>query len=841
MFVLKIFSIFAPVLKLKVLFEMKRSLLLLSLLFTTLLVQAQMSDIQVMQYVQREMKNGSSQSQIATKLMQKGVTMQQLQRVRSQYEKINGTSAVRSSGSTTDQLTADSRMRESNGAVRVDAEGNELYVQKVGSSTDEDLEGTATDTRQKVYIPDSVNTINGKRVFGRDIFNNKALSFEPNMNIATPTSYIVGPGDKVFVDVYGASQKSEQMEVGPDGSIVVTGYGPIHIAGLSVAAANAKIKQTLGKRYSSSKIRMTLGQTRTIMVNVMGEVMAPGTYTLSAFASVFHALYMAGGVNGLGTLRDIKVFRGGRQIASVDIYDYILNGKLSGNIRLAENDVIMVGPYQNIVDVAGNVKRPMAYEMKKNESVSTLLKYAGGFTGDAYKKAVRVNRTAGEQYSVYNINEFDMSSFRLQDGDSVTVGGNLRRYENMVEIDGAVFRPGQYSLGGNVTTVKSLIEQADGLTEDAFAGRGVLHRMKEDRTRRVISLDIQGILNGTVADVPLENEDVLTIASKQEKTNERTVTIFGEVMFPATYEYADDESIEDLIIQAGGLTDAASTVKVDVSRRMIDPKATEDSREVAQTFTFTLKDGFVVDGSKDFVLQPYDEVYVRKSPGYMAQRNVTVEGEVLFAGTYPLSHKNQRLSEVVKAAGGVTKEAYIRGARIERPMNDDEKFRLNRILQLAKVQSGAGFDAGKVDQDSVYYVAIELDKALANPGSDDDVVLREGDRIIVPEFSGTVKIDGNVMYPNTASYSSGKSYKWYVKNQAGGFGMGAKKSRAFILYQNGAVKKASGAKIEPGCEIFVPSKTRSANDKISMIANLGTSLATMVTMLATVTNLIKTF
>ena len=822
---------------------MKRTLLVLSLLLTTLLTQAQMSDIQVMQYVQREMKNGSSQSQIATKLMQKGVTMQQLQRVRSQYEKLNGTSAVRSSGSTTDQLTADSRMRESNGAVRVDAEGNELYVQKVGSSnTDEDmLENSTLSDRQKVYIPDSVNTINGKRVFGRDIFNQKALSFEPNMNIATPTSYIVGPGDKVFVDVYGGSQKSEQMEVGPDGTIVVTGYGPIHIAGLSVAAANAKIKQTLGKRYSSSKIRMTLGQTRTIMVNVMGEVMAPGTYTLSAFASVFHALYMAGGVNSLGTLRDIKVFRGGRQIASVDIYDYILNGKLSGNIRLAENDVIMVGPYQNIVDVTGNVKRPMAYEMKKNESIATLIKYAGGFTGDAYKKAVRVNRTAGEKYSVYNVNEFDMSSFRVQDGDSVTVGANLPRYENMVEIAGAVFRPGQYSLGGNVTTVKSLIEQADGLTEDAFAGRGVLHRMKEDRTRRVISLDIQGILNGTVADVPLENEDVLTIAAKQEKMNERTVTIFGEVMFPATYEYADDESIEDLIIQAGGLTDAASTVKVDVSRRMIDPKATEDSREVAQTFSFTLKDGFVVDGSKDFVLQPYDEVYVRKSPGYMPQRNVTVEGEVLFAGTYPLAHKNQRLSEVIKAAGGVTKEAYIRGARIERPMNDDEKFRLNRILQLAKVQSGAGFDSNKVDQDSVYYVAIELDKALANPGSDDDVVLREGDRIIVPEFSGTVKIDGNVMYPNTASYSAGKSYKWYVRNQAGGFGMGAKKSRAFILYQNGAVKKASGAKIEPGCEIFVPSKTRSANDKISMIANLGTSLATMVTMLATVTNLIKTF
>jgi len=825
---------------------MKRSLLVLSLLLCTLLGQAQsMSDTQVMQYVQREMKNGSSQSQIATKLMQKGVTMQQLQRVRSQYEKLNGTSAVRSSGTATDQLTADSRMRESNGAQRVNAEGEAIYdaTKIAGSKSSTDELGTTVNTnRQMIYIPDTVNnTINGKKVFGRDIFNKQNLSFEPNMNIATPANYVVGPGDKVFVDVYGGSQKSEQLEVSPDGNIVVTGYGPIHIAGLSVNAANAKIRNTLGQRYRSSDIRMTVGQTRTIMVNVVGEVAAPGTYTLSAFATVFHALYMAGGVNGLGTLRDIKVYRGGRQIASVDVYDYLLNGTLTGNIRLADNDMVIVGPYNSIVDVQGYVKRPMAYEMKKNESLASLLKYAGGFTGNAYKKSVRVNRVAGDKYSVYNVNEFDMSSFRVADGDSVTVDAILPRYENMVEVRGAVFRPGQYSLGGNVTTVKSLVEKADGLTEDAFASHAVLHRMNQDRTYRVISVDLAGIMNGTVADIPLENEDVLTIANEQKKTNERTITILGEVQFPGVYPYADDESIEDFILQAGGLTDAASTVKIDVARRIIDPKATEDSREVAQTFSFTLKDGFVVDGSKDFVLKPYDEVYVRKSPGFMPQRNVTVMGEVMFPGTYTLSQKNQRLSEIIKQAGGVTKEAYIRGARIERPMNDDEKFRLNRVLQMANVQSGAGFDASKVTQDSVYYVATELDKAIEFPGSDYDIVLREGDRIVVPEFSGTVKINGNVMYPNTASYSSGKSYKWYVKNQAGGFGMGAKKSRAFILYQNGAVKKASGAKIEPGCEIFVPSKTRSANEKIGMIANLGTSLATMVTMLATVTNLIKTF
>ena len=814
---------------------MKKILLTCALMLGAMTGFAQMSDTQVMQYVQRELKAGTSQSQIATRLMQRGVTMQQLQRVRSQYQALNGSTSTRSSGNTTDLLVADSRLRDNNGAVRTDSAGNALYTPAVTATSS----GNEVSERAKVYIAGGDNTINGKVVFGRDIFNQQKLSFEPNMNIATPSTYIVGPGDKVFVDVYGASQKSEQLEVTPDGNIVVTGFGPIHVAGLTVDAANAKIRRTLGQRYSSSEVRMTVGQTRTITVNVMGEVAAPGTYTLSAFASVFHALYMAGGVNALGTLRDIKVFRGGRQITSVDIYDYILNGKLSGNVRLADNDVIMVGPYDCIVDIAGNVKRPMAYEMKKSESVATLLKYAGGFATGAYQKAVRVNRVAGEKFSAYNVPEFEMGSFKLMDGDSVTVDANLHRYENTVVVKGAVYHPGQYDLG-NTPTIRSLIENAGGLTEEAFASHAVLHRMKADRTWRVISVDIEGILNGTVADLPLENEDVLTIAVQQDKMNQRTVTIFGEVQFPATYEYADNETIEDLIIQAGGLTDAASTAKVDVSRRIRDPKRTTDSKEIAQTYSFTLKDGLLIDGDRSFTLQPYDEVYVRKSPGFVPQRNVIVDGEVMFAGTYALSQKNQRISELIKAAGGVTDEAYVRGARIERPLNEDEKFRLNRLLKMVEMQGGSGLDAGKVAQDTVYYVGIELDKALANPGSDYDVILREGDRLVVPEYSGTVKINGNVMYPNTVAYTSGKSYKWYI-NEAGGYGNGAKRSKAFILYQNGKVSKASKGKVEPGCEIIVPNKTRSANDNISMISNLGTSLATMVTMIATVTNLIKTF
>jgi protein involved in polysaccharide export with SLBB domain len=815
--------------------DMKKILLTCALMLGTLASFAQMSDTQVMQYVQREMNSGSSQSQIATRLMQRGVTMQQLQRVRSQYQTLNGGTSSRSSGNTTDVLVQDSRLRDTNGAVRTDSAGNALNAQDV-KATSSTIE---LSSRAKVYVDPSDNTINGKQVFGRDIFNKDKLSFEPNMNIATPATYVVGPGDKVFVDVYGASQKSEQLEVSPDGTIMITGYGPIHIGGLKVDAANAKIKKMLGQRYSSSEIRMTVGQTRTISISIMGEVVAPGTYTLSAFASVFHALYMAGGVNSLGTLRDIKVYRGGRQITSVDVYDYILNGKLTGNVRLADNDVIMVGPYECVVDIAGNVKRPMAYEMKKSESVATLLQYAGGFSTGAYQKAVRLNRVAGEKFSAYNIPEFEMASFKLMDGDSVTVDTILHRYENTVAVKGAVYHPGQYDLG-STTTVRALVENAGGLTEEAFGSHAVLHRMKADRTWRVISVDIEGILNGTVADIPLENEDVLTIAVQQDKMNQRVVTIEGMVQFPGTYEYADNQTIEDLIIQAGGLMDAASTAKVDVARRIIDPKRTHDSREIAQTFSFSLRDGLLIGGDSNFTLQPYDEVYVRKSPGFVPQRNVSVQGEVMFPGVYTLSQKNQRLSELIKAVGGVTDEAYVRGARIERPLNEDEKFRLNRLLQMVSMQGGSGLDASKVAQDTVYYVGIELDKALANPGSDYDVILREGDRLVVPEYSGTVKINGNVMYPNTVAYTAGKSYKWYI-NEAGGYGNGAKRSKAFILYQNGKVSKASKGKVEPGCEIIIPNKTRSANDNISMIASLGTSLATMVTMIATVTNLIKSF
>ena len=520
-----------------------------------------MSDTQVLQYIQREVKAGTSQSQIAVKLMQRGVDMKQIQRVRQLYEQQNGSSASSSSSRSAGEVTTESRLREPNGAVRVDAQGKPLYTSNVSNnSTGESSE--MSNSRPNVYIKDTVNlTASKKRVFGHDIFNKRSLSFEPNMNIATPANYVVGPGDQVIIDVYGVSQNSMIYEVSPEGTIVVEGFGPIDLGGLTVAQANQKIKDQLGQRYRQSSIRMTVGQTRTITVNVMGEVSAPGTYTLSAFASVFHALYMAGGVNGLGTLRNIKVYRGGRQLSVVDVYDYILNGRLSGNVRLADGDVIVVGPYDCIVDITGNVKRPMAYEMKKNESVATLLKYAGGFAPKAFKKAVRLSRISGEHLSGHSVSEFEMADFRLQDGDSVIVDSIDGRYENTVSVSGAVFHAGMYDLG-DCSTVRTLIENAGGLTEEAFVARAVLHRMKADRTRRVVSVDIDGIMSGTVADMPLENEDELFIPYRIEAMSRRTVTIHGEVQFPGTYEFADDETIEDLILQAGGPTDATSTARV---------------------------------------------------------------------------------------------------------------------------------------------------------------------------------------------------------------------------------------------------------------------------------------
>ncbi|WP_308224231.1 SLBB domain-containing protein [uncultured Prevotella sp.] len=854
--------------------------LLIYLMFLMLLPVAgmaqSMSDDQVMSYIAKEHTSGKDNAQIVTQLMQRGVNIQQIRRVRDKYQKQMSQNTSQSYGTP----TGSSRMRTNNGKKRTS--GNE----SAGSNSDlsaysnyrisndrdsSDKEDEALEYRDELgkMIPDTAAIVKqyydnkktkAHKVFGRDIFNNKELSFEPNMNIATPQNYRLGPGDAVIIDIYGASQKSEQCTVSPDGDVVIEGYGPVAVSGLTVAQANARLRSTLGSRYSSSRIKLTVGQTRTIMVNVMGEVKLPGTYTLSAFATVFHALYMAGGTNDIGTLRNIKVYRNNRLVTVVDIYDYILNGKLTGNVRLADNDVIVVGPYDCLVNISGKVKRPMFYEMKKNESVASLLKYSGSFTGDAYNKAVRVNRKTGKEYAVFNVGEFDFANFHIADGDSVMVDSIIPRYANTVEVKGAVFRPGMYNLGEQVNSVRSLIEHAEGTTEMAFTNRAVLHRMKEDRTLKVISVDLVGIMNGTTPDIPLQENDVLFVPTKTESIEQRTITIRGEVQFPGVYKYADNETIEDFVLQAGGLTDKASTVNVSVSRRVTDPKALAPDSVIAKLYTLSLKDGFVVDGEPGFTLMPFDEVYIRKSPAYMEQKNVSVEGEVMFAGTYTLSANNTRLSDLYRKSGGTNGLGYIRGARLLRRATEAEKQRMRtalqmemeqqqkNILQLAASSNGSNLqqaaegaknaNLSRFNVPDEYPVGIDLELAIKNPGSDADMVLREGDRLIVPQYNGTVKVNGAVMYANTVAFEKGKRASYYI-DQAGGYAGDAVKSRAYIIYMNGKVAKLShGAKVQPGCEIVIPAKLK-RKMSVAETMSLGSSLSSIAAMIATISNMTK--
>ena len=875
---------------------MKRFVLLFFIMLSALNTYAQsnMTDTQVMEFIVKEHNKGTSQTQIVTKLMQNGVDISQIRRVRDTYEKMKKGNSSLGNASSKDGST--DRSRKNNGQIRPgmdkrkiaektmqDYEDSENEAKKY---SDKRIDGTNNnpntydeDDKDFLLIQEEMNDWmpqdtatmyknllkqlkkKKKKVWGRDIFNNKYLSFEPNMNMALPANYRLGPGDAVFIDIYGASQKSYDTTVAPDGNVTIEGFGPIQVSGLTVRQANNRIRAKLGNRYSNSKIRLSVGQTHTIMVNVVGEVKAPGTYTLSAFTTVFNALYMAGGITDLGTLRNIKVYRQGRLISTVDIYDFLKRGKLTGNVRLADNDVIAVDAYEVLVNISGKVKRPMYYEMKRNENLGALINYAGGFAGDAYTKSVRVRRKTGRQYSIYNVSEFDMNRFKLADEDSVSVDSVIPRYENMVEIKGAVFRPGMYEVGGQINTVRDLVEAAEGLTEVAFGPHAVMHRMKADRTLEVISVDVEGILLGKAADIPLQNEDVLFVPTRTDVQEERILTIHGEVLYPGRYKYADNETLEDFILQAGGLKQTASTVRVDVSRRIVNPEATTSDSIIAQSFTFSLKDGFVIDGQPGFILAPFDQVFVRKSPGTTKQQNVSIEGEVLFEGNYSLTGRNTRLTDIFKAAGGATNLAYIQGARLERKPNKIEKMRMEAVYKMqmeqenksfldlaAKSSNAAGIlQASQQTQDSLmkkfqipetYPVGIELDKALASPGSDADLILREGDRIIIPQYNGTVKINGAVMYPNTVSYREGKNVAYYI-DQAGGFSSDAKKSRTYILYMNGTLAKVGhNAKVRPGCEIIVPSKSR-ARMSLAELMTIGSSTSSMAAVLATLANILK--
>lgn len=790
------------------------------------------SDGQVVRSAASQKRAGASEAQIANQLLQQGATPQQLQRLRGQYANQINKAAM---GNAVDNGLREAVDRSRTNIVADDnstmqlAGGDDALGEDVVDG-DDDGQRASRRTRRS-----------SREVFGRNIFNNTNLTFAPNMNIATPQNYVLGPGDVLVVDVYGGSQESQRLTVSPEGDVYVPEFGPIQVSGLQIRAAQNRIRQRLGRFFQSSDIRITLGQTRSIQVNVLGEVRVPGTYTLSSLSTVYHALYRAGGISNLGTLRNIKLYRQGKLVTVVDVYEFIFNGRLAGNVPLQDNDVIQVDTYDCLVNVTGYVKRPMFYELRETESISTLLKYCGGFTSDAHKQTVRVNRNAEKMKNVFNIDEFDFSSFKLRDGDSVSVEAISDLYENMVEINGAVARPGMYQLGEKVFSVKSLLERAEGLTPEAMTNRAVLRRLKPNRTQEVLSVDLEGIMNGTEADIQLQNEDILFIPTIPEHQYSRTITILGEVVFPGPYEYADSMTLENFILQAGGLTYAASTAKVDVSRQYHDPNATNAGMDLKKTFSFTIDENFNFSNDKNFKLEPFDIVQVRRSPTYQDPITVSVDGEVMFRGSYTMERKNMRLTDLVKAAGGIVEGADIRGARLMRKMSDDEKARIRSIIRMARQSSDGSGDSislQKLALQTTYPVGIHLDEALKEPGTTKDIELMDGDELIVPRFNHTVRISGDVYMPNTVAYEEGKGYKYYIE-QAGGFGDRAKKKNTYVVYQNGTMAVASKAKIEPGCEVIVPTKAKKDGNQLTQWLGIGTSMASLATMFVSVANLLK--
>lgn len=853
-----------------------------------------MSDAEVLEYLKQGSQQGKDQQQMAVELARRGVTQEQARRVKEMYQKQMGTSGNGTSTSNQSRMrqkpveqvspyykngyyrNSNGRDQEMNKAMQEEYERknkmrygngnnsangkynkqynrqfynnmqptdmyNNPYAGQYGANTEEAkvvsilTDSLGYENDMPVYDPED-------EVFGRNIFNTQSLTFEPNVNLATPANYQLGPGDEVIIDIWGASQNTIREEISPDGTISIQDLGIVNLNGMTITEASDFLKRELSKIYSDSQnsIQVTLGNARSISINVMGEVLVPGTYQLSSFSTVFHALYSAGGVSEIGSLRNIQVVRNGENIATVDIYDFIMRGQIQDDIRLQEGDVVIVPPYEALVKITGKVKRPMRYEMKKDETVNTLLKYAGYFAADGYKGSLSIVRQAGREYSICTVDEKDYSVFKIKDGDVVTATAMLDRFTNKLEIKGAVYRPGMYELSGSLNTVKQLVEKADGLLGDAFTNRAVLYRQRENLTSEVLSVDIKGILDGTTPDIPLRKNDVLYIPSIHDLQDMGSVKIWGEVAKVGEYPYADNMTLEDLIITAGGLKESASLVRVDVARRIKDSKSTTPQATIGQNFSFGVKDGFIIEGEPGFVLQPYDQVYVRRSPGYQEQQNVEIKGEILFGGEYALTTKSERISELVKKSGGVTQFAYVKGAKLMRKANEEEMKHMEDIVKMMRKELGdTAMDSLGIEVDSTFTVGINLEEALLNPGGNADIVLRKGDVITVPEYTNTVKINGAVMMPNTVSFMKGNSVKDYI-SQAGGYSQNAKKTKKFIIYMNGQVAEVRGTgkrQIEPGCEIIVPTKKKK-NTAGSILGYISSFSSIAVTM-ATIANLIK--
>lgn len=801
---------------------LRRKLLLLLFVGLTMSSWA-MTDDQVVAFIKQQSARGMSEQEIGRALLARGVTPEQAKRIKAQYEDQQGAET-----NVTSQSVA-SANRERRNDVADDLTAGSFDI--INRQVEEGLDGK----------------VSRRQIYGHTVFNSNNLTFEPNENLATPQNYRLGPGDEVIIDIWGTNEDHIREVISPEGSIMISQLGPVYLNGLSINEASNHIKNTFSRKYAGmsdeeTDIQVTLGQVRTIQVDILGEVATPGTYRISPFSSVFHGIYRAGGISDIGSLRNIQVLRNGKKIAGIDIYEYLFEGKTDGNIRLQEGDIIIVPPYDQLVSVDGNVKRPMYYEIKPNETVQDIINYAGGFTGDAYSGMVRLSRQAGTQNELFNIEEGDFATYRLQDGDLLTIGTILDRYANRVELKGSVYRPGMYAISPNLQTVGQLIATADGLTEDAYTGRVLLYREGPELQLEILALDLAEILSGAAPDVVLQRNDLLVIPSIHELEARGAITIRGQVARPDTYPYASNTTLEDLIIQAGGLLEGASTARVDIARRVNDPASMQQTNQIAEIFTVSIDKSLKLGTGESFKLMPYDMVTVRTSPGYETQQSVIVDGEVLFAGSYVLQKRNERITDIINRSGGILEGAYIKGAYLERRLTPAEYEARQEVLRIARQNQSSASDSislSKIEVSNSYNVGIDLQKALDNPGTSYDLVLQEGDRLYIPQQQSTVKISGDVMYPNAVLYEPGKKLSYYI-DQAGGYGQRAKKNKAFIVYMNGTVARAKkNSPIEPGCQIIVPSKPASSGTNWAQVMAIASSFTTVAALAATITNIFK--
>jgi protein involved in polysaccharide export with SLBB domain len=792
----------------------------------------ELTDEQIAEFVKQAESSGLSETEMMQMAKARGMSQTEINKLRTRVEQLGGAAATEGTAS---GLTSDKG--------RIVA----------GSGTDS-LESAqdSIDNAKKTPAQRADEALRA-RIYGGSLFLNSHPRFEPNLRIATPQDYIIGADDELRIEVYGNSEVNHRLVVSPDGTINIPYVGVVEVAGATIEQATARVKAKMATVYTAmrggtTKVNITLGNIRSIKVILTGEVVKPGTYTLPSVATVFNALYSSGGPTSNGSVRSIKVIRGGKTIADLDLYEFLQNGSMQGNVSLRDQDIIQVSPYLSRVEMIGEVKRPMLFEVKPGETFEDLLGYAGGFTEEAYQTRISVIRNTGKERKLEDILESQYTQFEPKTGDKFSIERLLDRYTNRVTITGAIFRPGEYELSTGLT-LSMLIKKADGIKEDAFTNRGYVIRLKDDFQREQLSFNVADILAGTSPDIPLKREDMVFISSIFDLRNEYTIEINGEVRKPGKYNFAEGMTLEQLIIQAGGFTESGSGNRVEIARRVVNAEAMSMSANTAEIYHVNV-DRSLKDVA-NFELKPFDMISVRTETGYVKQRMVRVEGEVLYPGEYSISRKDERISDIIKRAGGFTPYAYVDGVSLKRKdfdathvdstsnlekqrLQSQEELRQERVARLSALQQSTVNPNATPDQRNLNnsYVGINMIEILKSPGHISDLILEEGDILRVPKQLQTVKVSGEVLSPVTVVYSSNKGFKQYI-SQAGGFSQRALRKRSYVVYANGSARSTSKfiffnnyPKIKPGSEIFVPQRLERERMSAGQWVGLGSGIAT---------------